>query len=117
MNIILPAYLKCALWSSTQDDGLPFDRNFEIKHFSLSAIQKANKEIKSFLADLKKRKIDWQDMMSETALGHDLWLTRNGHGTGFWDRDLHQGDALTACAHLLGKSYVYQGNDGELHFH
>ena len=25
--------------------------------------------------------IDWRQV------GHDLWLTRNGHGTGFWDRD------------------------------
>lgn len=25
--------------------------------------------------------IDWRQA------GHDLWLTRNGHGTGFWDRD------------------------------
>lgn len=25
--------------------------------------------------------IDW------SQAGHDLWLTRNGHGVGFWDRD------------------------------
>jgi hypothetical protein len=24
---------------------------------------------------------------SEERAGHDLWLTRNGHGVGFWDRD------------------------------
>lgn len=23
----------------------------------------------------------------ESHLGHDFWLTRNGHGTGFWDRE------------------------------
>lgn len=28
----------------------------------------------------------------EAALGHDLWLTSQGHGTGFWDRD-----ELTHC--------------------
>ena len=26
-------------------------------------------------------------------LGHDLWLTRNGHGTGFWDRPEIYGEA------------------------
>jgi hypothetical protein len=26
-------------------------------------------------------RIDW------SQAGHDLWLTRNGHGVGFWDRD------------------------------
>ena len=24
--------------------------------------------------------------------GHDFWLTRNGHGTGFWDRDKIYGE-------------------------
>lgn len=28
-----------------------------------------------------ERQIDW------SQAGHDLWLTRNGHGTGFWDRE------------------------------
>jgi hypothetical protein len=30
---------------------------------------------------------------AEAAFGHDLWLTSQGHGTGFWDRDeLDAGD-------------------------
>ena len=24
--------------------------------------------------------------IAEPAIGHDLWLTSQGHGTGFWDR-------------------------------
>ena len=27
---------------------------------------------------------------------HDLWLTRNGHGTGFWDRPEIYGEQLAA---------------------
>ena len=49
---------------------------------------------------------------SEQA-GHDLWLTRNGHGTGFWDRSYGLGVAMErACeelsnaAHALGECYV-----------
>ena len=36
---------------------------------------------------------------NETRAGHDFWLTRNGHGAGFWDRGLGEvGDALSeAC--------------------
>lgn len=26
--------------------------------------------------------------------GHDLWLTRNGHGAGFWDGDWRDHDVL-----------------------
>lgn len=27
--------------------------------------------------------------------GHDFWLTRNGHGTGFWDRPEVYGETLS----------------------
>ena len=35
-------------------------------------------------------------------LGHDLWLTRNGHGAGFWDRDFEHKDIFTAFARAQG---------------
>jgi len=40
--------------------------------------------------------------------GHDLALTRNHHGTGFWDRDAGKpGDVLTESAKALGEYYLY----------
>jgi len=40
--------------------------------------------------------------------GHDLWLTRNGHGAGFWDRPDVYGEALaqelTRVAKSMGSS-------------
>ncbi len=37
--------------------------------------------------------------------GHDFALTRNGHGTGFWDRGLGEAGAeLTRAAHVYGSS-------------
>lgn len=45
--------------------------------------------------------------------GHDLWLTRNYHGAGFWDRGLGTvGDVLTALAEAEGEVGVYLGDDG-----
>ena len=36
-------------------------------------------------------------------IGHDFILTRNGHGTGFWDRGLGEiGDRLTKWAKTFG---------------
>ena len=32
---------------------------------------------------------------SASQVGHDLWLTRNGHGVGFWDRPEIYGEALS----------------------
>lgn len=49
-------------------------------------------------------------------IGHDLWLTRNGHGAGFWDRGLGaQGDSLTAICEALGEVWSYVGDDDQLH--
>jgi phage-related protein len=46
--------------------------------------------------------------------GHDLWLTRNGHGAGFWDGGWpdEAGERLADAARELGESSVYVGDDG-----
>jgi hypothetical protein len=54
------------------------------------------------------------DMTTRDA-GHDFWLTRNGHGVGFWD-----GDWLEPWASILddealdafGAISLYVGDDG-----
>lgn len=50
--------------------------------------------------------------------GHDFWLTRNGHGAGYWDRDelpQRTRDALTAWAHGMGEVSAYLGDDGKVY--
>lgn len=53
---------------------------------------------------------------SAEQCGHDLWLTRNGHGVGFWDRGypVALGDALTRAARLAGERDLYLGDDGRI---
>lgn len=44
---------------------------------------------------------------AEAAFGHDFWLTRQGHGTGFWDRkELPEalGEKLTEIAKAFGEA-------------
>ena len=54
---------------------------------------------------------------NERTAGHDLWLTRNGHGAGYWDRGLNgAGDDLTLAAELLGTCELYRGDDDKLYF-
>lgn len=49
----------------------------------------------------------------ESQSGHDFWLTRNGHGVGFWDRGLGDvGDELTEYAHAYSSVDAYAGDDG-----
>lgn len=48
--------------------------------------------------------------------GHDFWLTRNGHGAGFWDRGLGKiGEKLTAACKLMGDVNLYRGDDGKIY--
>lgn len=55
------------------------------------------------------------------GVGHDLWLTRNGHGAGFWDRKLGSfggydiGDCLSEACKMLGDCCLYEGDDGLLY--
>lgn len=60
-------------------------------------------------ADLAK----YLNTYSETALIHDYWLTRNGHGAGFWDRGLGEtGERMSSLARTDGEYYLYS-NDVE----
>ena len=47
-------------------------------------------------------------------VGHDLWLTRQHHGAGYWDGDYREdhGETLTAYAQALGEATCYVPADG-----
>jgi hypothetical protein len=54
--------------------------------------------------------------MDPSQAGHDLWLTRNGHGAGFWDRGLgERGERLSEAARVYGSADLYVGDDGAIH--
>ena len=49
--------------------------------------------------------------------GHDFWLTRNGHGTGFWDRPEiygeYKAEMFTKIAESFGEAYAVYDEIGE----
>lgn len=57
--------------------------------------------------------IDKCDDNMLTQAGHDFWLTRNRHGSGFWDGDWPKriGDELTRIAESFGEVDLYAGDD------
>lgn len=104
------AYLTCALWSSIDDDGNPMDRG----EFELApgvAVALVNEGLKFFEAHYSDVEAD------PSQAGHDLWLTRNRHGAGFWDGDWPKdvGQRLTDLAHAAGGIDLYVGDDGMIH--
>jgi len=115
MNPIVEAYLACALWLATDEDGRPLDEKYSTSAFTQAAQKEARNAVVKFFADVKES-IGELDKVFEKwdleQIGHDLWLTRNGHGAGFWDRGLPHGEALSECAKRLGEANVYEcGNN------
>lgn len=73
---------------------------------------------------LEKAKLDWYDFFIEAEyliegfdlkqVAHDFWLTRNNHGSGFWDGeycDSVTGELLTQIAESFGNCEAFIGPD------
>lgn len=105
-------YLICALWSG--GDGDEFD-GVDISEVDPESRKGEVEEIESFLkmADEKGLDLSW---WSDEQLGHDFWLTRNGHGAGFWDRGQGEvGDKAADIASTFQSRCVVRGGDGRIY--
>ena len=109
-------YLATALWSSTGDDDEPLDKRYGLDRLSHEALDRAERDCKAFY-EQNQADIDHADSPSRSHAGHDLWLTRNGHGAGFWDGDYPKeiGARLTEAAHKYGELHIYPAR-GRLYF-
>ena len=112
------AYLGCALWTATYELGEELS-GFTLYDFSTASLEKASKECAKFAeqnSTLLSRAWKLSGYSRESA-GHDFWLTRNHHGSGFWDRRLGGtlGEQLTTQAHLWGEQELVAGDDGQLY--
>jgi hypothetical protein len=83
----------------TLDDTVQWEFNPDAKHVALKACELFVKFIP----------VDIIEDYTPSQMGHDFWLTRNGHGSGFWDRDGHDNnkEALTDLAKAFGTSEAY----------
>jgi hypothetical protein len=112
MQTLLEAYIECALWSSTDGNGKPLD---SINNLEISDELHELMTIEARLFEIKNQ-CYYKDHMTDAQAGHDFWLTRNGHGAGFWDRDLPNGlgDLLTKKAKAFSTCDLYI-DDGKLY--
>lgn len=85
---------------------------------ALKGIMEDCKDFQEYAADLLTEAYE-RDGYSEERAGHDFWLTRNGHGAGFWDRGEldHEGlgDRLSKRARKQGEVNAYW-QDGKVGF-
>lgn len=114
---VLDGYLTAALWSSTNDNtGEPLDSDFSVDDIKGKTLAKLKSHVSKFLTAAKGLDLSGH---RASRVGHDLWLTQNGHGAGFWDGDYEDppglGDKLSRIAKSLGEVYLYVGDDGKLY--
>lgn len=106
------AYVVCALWSSCDDDDHPLEDNYGPEDLSPEAVARVREDCEDFV----KANAHLLVSLNPAQAGHDFWLTRNGHGAGFWDRGLGElGDKLTKAAEVYGSQDLYVGDDGKLY--
>lgn len=86
--------------------------------FDPGAAREAEEELHAFVTSCLGERPDCFDDMTPDMVGYDFYLTRNGHGCGFWDHGLGEvGKWLTGIAKPYGEASAYVGDDGILHYH
>lgn len=138
LDEMLRGYLVCALWSSAAgirfdehgtivedpDNGLSFfDHNFGLDDVAeltrIDAYQDVCGFVFSNIADVfaygERQEYDPSQGTVWDYFGHDFWLTRNGHGAGFWDRGLGElGERFTRACRPFGEVNLYVTDDGRI---
>jgi len=105
------AYATSALWSSSDADGEPLDKDHGVDDIAPEAMAIMVADCKAF----RELAGDLLVGLDESQCGHDFWLTRNGHGCGFWDRGLGElGDKLTKICKEFGEAYPY-ADEGKIY--
>lgn len=116
LDTFTKAYIEAALWSSTdnadESGGEPLDRNYSASDIHADTMEKIIADCAKFQAE--------NDIAGygDKQAGHDFWLTRNGHGCGFWEEDhgtSEQCAKLDAASKAFGSFDLYIGDDGMIH--
>ena len=84
---ITKAFIACALWSSIDyETDEPMDSNYIVSDIDKHGLKKAAACVSDFL---QKAVLLGRESIPRgygvDQIGHDLWLSINGHGAGFFD--------------------------------
>lgn len=127
---IVSSYLEAVLFTerdneeTIDDDDPEYDEDSDNVRYPFN-----DKNEDDFSDDAKKQayyEIAWFidsagsaiDDITDESIGHDIWLTRNGHGAGFWDKgyDSDIEEVLEQLSKELGSTDAYVGDDGKIYF-
>jgi hypothetical protein len=111
---MIASYVACALVSSCDDDGDPLDSSYSPDDIDSATLNKMREDCENFL-EANKEDLEASGLDSG-QIGHDFWLTRNGHGAGFWDRGLGElGERLSKACKPYGSVDLIAGDDEKIY--
>ena len=86
LQVFATAYIECALWCGISDSYIENDLNYTLQPEDISdtTLRVMREDCSRFFSEIETL----LPIGTEEQAGHDFWLTRNGHGSGFWDRDI-----------------------------
>ncbi len=131
---MVSGYLVCALWAGlnwsvttdhggTEDNPVPWDDDYDISDISSEAITVAREFCGEFYIANADDLATYFPGSEPGQWGHDLYLTRNGHGAGFWDRYYGSDDSirsagrrLSEAAKVYGEADFFLDVDGSLNW-
>lgn len=116
INAFVEGYLEAIAFTSEDEPG------FADATLSNQLLVQARMDCARFLAE-NPLKLEWafkRPGYGARRAGHDFWLTRNGHGAGFWDRkelkgtggtdEGSMGEALTRACSGFPQRDIYVSN-------
>lgn len=143
---MLRGYIETALWStndeSTPSGGVPLDENYSAENIAPETLATMRKDCEAFIKKCGPFLIEQfvehakpKDFDTSGYFGYLFWLSRNGHGTGFFDRDdlnvdlygftNSAGSAVLCLAEILddlcgwqtefSEVNLYVGDDGKIY--
>lgn len=124
LDSMVGAYVEAALWATTNEryhedpenesEKLD-DSGYELADAARNAMKADCADFLGSYGDLIQQAVDEHGYSIEQA-GHDFFLTRSGHGVGFWDRGLGElGTKLTDASQAYGEADLYVGDDNLIH--
>lgn len=124
------SYIQALLWTSNEDEFPEYCYSGEfsisiedVERISPDTLDRIIKDCAAFEDAVESALANWTgedaniDQIDSYKAGHDFALTRNGCGSGFWDRDadvygVEPRDTMNRIAKSFPEFNLYKGEDG-----
>ena len=89
--------------SDEEESNLPDYFEWSYSDIDTKSLKEIIADCEGFMDECVEADIDLEEDWGLEQAGHDFWLTRNGHGAGFWDRGKGAlGNKLSEMAKVYG---------------